>query len=156
MKLTYLPLLGLSLAQTAFAVGNAVVQNNCNAPVYLWSVGGSVSDRVKIDPGDGYAEAFRHDPASGGVSLKITRTENGLYDGSPQMNYAYTLDGDKVWYDLSDIFGDPFEGHAVGITPNKQGCPGICWPNGVSTGGSQVKTCSANGDVVLTVCKNKC
>lgn len=156
MKLSYLPLLGLPLAQTALAVGNAIVQNNCEDPIYLWSVGGSVGQQIKIAPGDGYAEAFRHDAASGGVSLKITRNEDGLYDGSAQMNYAYTLDGDNVWYDLSDVFGDPFQGHAVGIDANNEGCPGICWPNGVSTGGSQVNVCGADGDVVLTVCKKGC
>ncbi|KAF4222878.1 hypothetical protein CNMCM8980_000967 [Aspergillus fumigatiaffinis] len=151
------PLLSLAaLIPLASAVGNAVVTNNCAAPVYLWSVGGSVGPKQTIQPGKSYSEALHHDPASGGVSLKITRTDNGLYDGSPQLNYAYTLDGQTVWYDMSDVFGDPFSGSALVVKPATGTCPSICWPNGVSPGGSQVKNCGANGDIVLTLCAKSC
>ncbi|PKX96478.1 putative BYS1 domain protein [Aspergillus novofumigatus IBT 16806] len=113
-----------ALIPLASAVGNAVVTNNCAAPVYLWSVGGSVGPKQTIQPGKSYSEALHHDPASGGVSLKITRTDNGLYDGSP--------------------------------SSTTRTCPSICWPKGVSPGGSQVKNCGANGDIVLTLCAKSC
>ncbi|GIK00818.1 hypothetical protein Aspvir_004847 [Aspergillus viridinutans] len=151
------PLLSLAaLIPLASAVGNAVVTNNCAAPVYLWSVGGSVGPKQTIQPGQSYSEALHHDPASGGIALKITRTDNGLYDGSPQLNYAYTLDGQTVWYDMSDVFGDPFSGSAVVVKPATATCPAICWANGVPPGGSQVKNCGADGDIVLTLCAQSC
>ncbi|PYI28077.1 putative BYS1 domain protein [Aspergillus indologenus CBS 114.80] len=144
------------LPTLAAAAGNAVVTNNCNTPIYLWSVGGSVGPRQTIQPGASYTEALHYDPASGGVSLKITKTPDGLYDGSPQLNYAYTLDGAKTWYDLSSVFGDAFAGSVLSVKPSDTACPKICWPNGVNPGGSQVKTCQAGSTETLTVCAAGC
>lgn len=146
------------LTPITYALGNAVVTNNCADPIYLWSVGGSIGPKQTIESGANYTEPFRRDPASGGIALKITRKDNGLYDGSAQMVYAYTLDSDhkRVWYDLSDVFGDPFAGKAVVVKPEHEGCGSICWPKGVSPGGSQVKTCTPKGDLELTVCAEGC
>ncbi|RAL11156.1 putative BYS1 domain protein [Aspergillus homomorphus CBS 101889] len=144
------------LLPSVAAAGNAVVTNNCNVPIYLWSVGGSVGPKQTIQPGASYSEALHYDSASGGVSLKITKTPNGLYDGSPQLNYAYTLDGSKTWYDMSSVFGDPFAGSVVAIKPSDTSCPKICWSNGVNPGGSQVKTCQTGSNEVLTVCAPGC
>lgn len=145
-----------ALAPLASAAGNARVVNRCDAPVYLWSVGGSVGPRQTIKPGATYSEPLHYDPASGGIALKITTTQNGLYDGSPQTNFAYTLDGSQVWYDLSDVFGDPFSGHRLKVVPSLSTCPKICWANGVPPGGSQVKDCQATSDITLTLCAKKC
>jgi hypothetical protein len=146
----------LALTPLATAVGNAVVKNSCTHPIYLWSVGGSVGAKQTIAPGKSYSEPFRHDAASGGISLKITTVDNGLYNGSPQLNYAYTLDNAGVWYDLSSVFGDPFSGSAVAVKPSDTSCSSICWASGVSPGGSQVKVCQANSDEVLEVCAKGC
>ena len=100
------------------AVGHAVVKNNCAAPVYLWSVGSAVGPMQTINPGKSYSQVLHHDAKSGGISLKITKTANGLYDGSPQTNFAYTLDGSQTWYDLSDVFGDAFSGKSVSVVPS--------------------------------------
>ena len=138
------------------AVGNAVVTNHCKDPIYLWSVGSSVSPKHTIPSGSNYTEPFRHDDASGGIALKITRTDNGLYDGSAQLIYSYALDGEQVWYDLSSVFGDAFAGEAVAVKPENEGCGSICWPKGTTPGGSQVKVCDAEGDVGLVVCAKGC
>lgn len=145
-----------ALTPLASAVGNAKVVNKCGFPVYLWSVGGSVGPAKTIKAGGTYSEVLHHDPASGGIAIKLTTVPNGLYNGSPQTNFAYTLDGQQVWYDLSDVFGDPFSGHAIGVKPSLN-CPKICWPKGVATSGaSQTKVCSANSDVTLTLCSGTC
>lgn len=145
-----------ALAPLASAVGNAKVINRCTEPVYLWSVGGSVGPRQTIKPGATYSEALHFDPSSGGIALKITTTKNGLYDGSPQTNFAYTLDGSTVWYDLSDVFGDAFSGHPLKVVPSLTTCPKICWANGIPPSGSQVKNCQANSDITLTLCAKQC
>ncbi|GLI81641.1 hypothetical protein PoHVEF18_010027 [Penicillium ochrochloron] len=145
-----------ALTPLASAVGNAKVVNKCGFPVYVWSVGGSVSQQNTVASGGTYSEVLHHDPASGGIAIKLTTVENGLYNGSPQTNFAYTLDGQQVWYDLSDVFGDPFSNHAIGVKASAS-CPSICWPSGVATsGGSQVKVCDANSDVTLTLCSGTC
>lgn len=146
-----------ALAPLANAVGHAKVVNRCDFPVYLWSVGGSVGPEHKIAASGGtYSELLHHDPSSGGIALKLTTTPNGLYDGSPQTNFAYTLDGSTVWYDLSDVFGDAFSGDRLKVVPSVTTCPKICWPGGVSPSGSQVRDCAATSDITLTLCAAKC
>lgn len=138
------------------AVGHAVVKNNCAAPVYLWSVGSAMGPMQTINPGKSYSEVLHHDDKSGGISLKITKTANGLFDGSPQTNFAYTLDGSQVWYDLSDVFGDPFSGGPLSVHPSVSSCPSICWSSGTSPAGSQVKDCQSTSDITLNLCGPKC
>lgn len=147
-------------------VGNAIVHNNCPYDVYLWSVGSSVGPRQVLTAGQGnYTEPYHIDPSSGGIALKVTRTPNGLYDSSPQLSFAYALDAQqdgveqKVWWDLSDVFGDPFKGESITAKPtcDSGACEQICWPEGVAPqGGSQVKNCPAQEDVELTLCSAAC
>ncbi|KAJ6155879.1 hypothetical protein N7470_006445 [Penicillium chermesinum] len=145
-----------ALVPMASAVGHAVVKNNCAHTVYLWSVGGSVGPMQTVAPGKSYSEVLHHDPQSGGISIKITKTANGLYDGSAQTDFAYTLDGSQVWYDLSDVFGDAFSGNSLSVKPSVSTCPSICWANGVSPSGSQVKDCQSTTDITLNLCGAKC
>ncbi|KAL1960298.1 hypothetical protein VTO42DRAFT_8258 [Malbranchea cinnamomea] len=146
-----------ALAPLASALGHAIVENHCKDPVYLWSVGSTMGERQDIESGGVYSEEFYRDPVSGGIALKITRTEDGLFDGSPQLNYAYTLTegGDRVFYDLSNVFGNAFEGHALIVEPTEEGCGVIDWPNGVSPGGTQVKDCVSKADIRLTLCNQE-
>ncbi|KAL4864516.1 hypothetical protein BDV12DRAFT_176063 [Aspergillus spectabilis] len=145
-----------ALAPLASAIGNAKVHNNCLATVYLWSVGGSVSQVHTIKPGETFSEQFHRDPTSGGISLKITRQPDGLYNGSPQLNFAYTLDPTQVWYDLSTVFGTAFRGRVLSVSSDNEDCPTICWPDGVQPAGSQVKTCEPTSDKTLTLCAEEC
>ncbi|KAL2846673.1 hypothetical protein BJY01DRAFT_174661 [Aspergillus pseudoustus] len=157
MHISNLALFSLAaLTPLASAVGHANVTNNCQAKMYLWSVGGSISQVHTINPGATYSEQFHRDPTSGGISLKITRTSNGLYDGSPQLNFAYTLDPTQVWYDLSTVFGTAFQGKILSVASENEDCPTICWPDGTQPAGSQVKTCEPNSDKVLTLCADEC
>ena len=141
-----------ALTPLAHAVGDAIVENNCGKPVYLWSVGEHVGPQETINPGDSYSEQFRRDPVTGGITLKVTRVEGGLFDGSPQTNFALSLKDGRIWYDLSDVFGDPFKGQPVSVTPDDDNCPSIEWPNGVPPGESQVRDCTADTDVTLSLC----
>lgn len=145
-----------ALAPIVRAVGNAVVANNCSDPVYLWSTGSSVGPMQTIQPGSQYSEILHHDDVSGGIALKITTGPTGLYDGSPQTDFAYTLDGTNIWYDLSDVFGDPFSGKALAVTPSITTCPKICWDSGVSPSGSQTQVCDSSADITLTLCAAQC
>ncbi|SPO06034.1 probable BYS1 domain protein [Cephalotrichum gorgonifer] len=151
MRLSF-AVVALSAATAVTAVGKATVKNSCGFPVYLWSVGSQVSDKGAIQPGKSYSEVYERDPVTGGRSLKITTVKDGLYNGAPQTNFAYTLDPSQVWYDLSDVFGDAFAGHKLAVVPNNANCQSIVWPNGVPPAGSQVKVCTSSADVTLTLC----
>jgi len=140
------------LAPLARAASNAIVFNNCTAPIYLWSVGSTIGPQVTIAPSANYTEPFRVDTNSGGIALKITRVENGLYSGAPQTIFAYNLQGNGVWYDLSDVFGDPFSGSRVEIVPSDDTCSEIIWEDGVPPGGSEVRVCQSTTDLTLRTC----
>ncbi|KAK2592338.1 hypothetical protein QQS21_009957 [Conoideocrella luteorostrata] len=144
--------LTFALAQAAAAVGNAVVKNNCDFPVTLWSVGTNISPPNTITPGGSYSEQFRTDPNTGGIALKITRDPDGLWTGKPQTVYAYNLKDGRIWYDLSSVFGDTFAGCKLVECSADTSCACIVWPNGTSPPGSQVKNCQPNADVTLTLC----
>ncbi|RDW81219.1 Bys1 family protein [Aspergillus mulundensis] len=130
-------------------IGHAIVFNNCEMPIYLWSVGQDISPQYQLIPGDSYSEVYRRDSQSGGVAIKITTVKNGLYLSAPQTVFAYNLVENLVWYDLSDVFGDPFQGEIVTVEPSE---PEIWWNEGVPPSGSQVRLLEASNDLVLSVC----
>ncbi|KAL4886939.1 hypothetical protein BJY04DRAFT_204567 [Aspergillus karnatakaensis] len=131
------------------SIGHAYVANRCEIPLYIWSVGQNISQESTIQPGQVYSEVFRRDPKTGGIAIKITTVEDGLYTSAPQTVFAYNLVDNLVWYDLSDVFGDPFEGEVVSLVPSE---PTINWVDGVPPSGSQVRVQDARTDLVLTVC----
>ena len=149
-KLTVLAL--AAAAPLTSALGIARVVNNCDDAVHVWSVGSSVAGPYKLTKGGFYGEEFAKDPVTGGKALKVTRNADGLYTGAAQTIFAYNLDGGSIWYDLSDVFGDAFVGKKVTVASAEQTCPSIIWPTGVPPAGSQVKVCTAQKDVVLTLC----
>ncbi|KAL0938555.1 Bys1 family protein [Colletotrichum truncatum] len=143
----------LAAATPIAALGKATVVNNCAYEVSLWSVGSGVASAGQLAAGGGaYSETFYRDPVTGGKALKITLARDGLFTGAAQLNFAYNLDGGQVWYDLSTVFGDAFRGAKLVVASRQTTCPAIVWPQGVSPGGSQVKVCTSEQDVVLTLC----
>ncbi|CEO61084.1 hypothetical protein PMG11_05450 [Penicillium brasilianum] len=136
-------------APTNARIGSAVIINHCASPVYIWSVGTATRSPATVLPGNRYGETFRHDHKSGGIALKISTEQNGLYNSAPLTVFAYNINGQNVWYDLSDVFGDPFKGHPVALSPAE---PAIQWPNGIQPSGSQVRVRELSEDLVLTLC----
>jgi hypothetical protein len=67
----------LSIIASAHATGRAIVTNQCPEPIYLWSVGGSISDQHIVNPATSYSESFVTDPKSGGIAIKISPIEGG-------------------------------------------------------------------------------
>jgi len=136
------------------AVGSVTIYNNCpQSIIYIWSVGSAIPTNPWVTlPENTYYEQFHEDPVTGGISIKILTSYNGLYDGNPQMDLAYTVDPDasKVWYDLSDIDGDPFAGNVVNL--ESPGCPGVTWPNGVRPIGAEPMACDIDAQLNLFLC----
>jgi len=143
----------LSSLTAVSAVGSAHVVNKCDFAVSVWSVGSEVAGPWRLSAkGGSYSEGFTRDPVTGGRALKVTIPEDGLWTGAPQTNFAYNLDGTNVWYDLSDVFGDPFSGHKLSVASANGGCTPIVWNNGVPPAGSQVKVCTSKDDLTFTLC----
>ncbi|KAJ6028631.1 Antigenic thaumatin-like protein [Penicillium herquei] len=131
-------------------VGHAVVINHCKFPVYIWSVGSSIKPVVTMPSQGRYSETFHRDVGSGGIAIKISTKHDGLLTSSPLTIFAYNLAANgQVWYDLSDVFGDPFKGHRVSLSPAS---PEINWADGIPRSGSAIRVHSAASDLVLTLC----
>ncbi|KAF2251698.1 hypothetical protein BU26DRAFT_548519 [Trematosphaeria pertusa] len=147
----------LSLIAGAQAVGRAIVTNQCDAPIYLWSVGSEIGPQVTLGLDQSYSEQFHRDPKSGGIAIKITSVENGLFQPNvSQTIFAYNLDGQTIWYDMSDVFGDGFAGRTMIVQPSDTSCQSIAWGQGIPPAGSQVKSCQAETDLELTFCTGHC
>jgi hypothetical protein len=135
------------------ALGKARVVNNCNFDATAWSVDSKIKGPINLKAKGGtYEETFHRDSVTGGIAIKVTRDADGLYTGAPQLNYAYSLDGSQVWYDLSSVFGDAFPGRKLVEKSANSNCPSIVWADGTPPKGSQVKVCAADKDVTLTLC----
>lgn len=144
-----------ALAGLSQAVGNSRIVNKCDYDVTAWVVGSGEPDgpyTVK-SKGKAFSKKFFRDPKSGGIAIKITKEEDGLYTGDPQTIFSYTLDPDKVFYDLSQVFGDTFDGEKLLLKGKSADCPAI------EMGGedrllavAMTRDCAPNNDVTLTLC----
>jgi len=142
---------------SAQAVGRAIVTNQCGSPIYLWSVGGSIGPKVVLGTDQSYSEAFRRDPVSGGIAIKISSLDDGIFKPNvSQTIFAYNLDGSQIWYDMSSVFGDGFSGSRVTLTPSDSTCQPISWPFGYPPAGSQIKNCQAETNLELSFCTGHC
>ncbi|KAI2861568.1 hypothetical protein CBS147343_9079 [Aspergillus niger] len=164
---------------TTITPGHAIILNTCAFPIYAWSVSSTVGPQITIPAAppstssssntnastkySNYTEPYHHDPQTGGVSIKLTTLRNGLYTGAPQTIFAYNfVEGqNQVWFDLSDVYGDPFKGRRVSVQVRAvQGGEGggggweesIVWEDGVPAGGSQVRVVGAERDLVVRLC----
>ncbi|KAF2030888.1 hypothetical protein EK21DRAFT_64558 [Setomelanomma holmii] len=140
-------------------VGRAIVTNQCDASLYLWSVGSGIGAQQTIGKDQSYSETFHRDPFSGGIALKITAVPDGIFQPNvSQTNFAYNYDEstNTIWYDMSDVFGDGFVGRRMTVKPTDPNCQSIEWFYGRPGAGSQVKNCQAGTDLELTFCTGHC
>lgn len=86
-----------TLVASAAAIGKAVVKNNSGATIYVWSVGSEVSEKTAVEAGKSWSEKLHSDEKTGGIAIKITAEDDGIFTGAAQQIFAYNLDGDKVW-----------------------------------------------------------
>lgn len=149
--------LALTAALTGLsqAVGRSKVTNNCDSSVYIWTVGSEMTGPDEIESGDTWAKDYWRDDVTGGIALKIAKEDDGVPAGDAHTIFSYTLDPDRIWYDLSNVFGDPFEGEEV-VLKGEGECPDIEWPEGVPTGGKsktlRTVDCGPDNDTNLYLC----
>ncbi|KAL2269665.1 hypothetical protein VTJ83DRAFT_1849 [Remersonia thermophila] len=145
----------------ASSLGAARVRNRCPFPVHLWAVASDVAGPFPLAARTGrYAERFRSDPRSRGISLKIARGGAGaLYNAEPHTLLGYNLQPGRrgapwrVWYGLDDVYGHVFRGERLVLESEAEGCESLVWEDGAAPGGNQTLVCDgADRDLVLTLC----
>ena len=107
-------------------LGNAVVQNNCDYPIWLYSCGGDGGDGVqgqKIASGDSFTEAYRE---TIGVALKVTKEEGNL-TAITHFEYAVIPDQNLLYYDISYV--NCADGESASNCPGHEGGHKISSPS---------------------------
>lgn len=101
----------LATSAAALSVGNAVVINKCEYEVYVCNVPAADGGYTEIDktlqPNDTYNQTWTELTNGCGWSIKLSKdTSLGNI-----MQYEYTFHNDgTIWYDLSDVNGNPWDG----------------------------------------------
>lgn len=128
----------LSALPSAYA-GKAKIYNNCDFPVYSWSVDTEYNPKEPtiIEANGGLYEEDYRKPASGGVSIKLAPIDD-LF-GCPITQLEYTVN-DHLWYDVSnvDCTGTecPFQKHGLYLESGP-GCPTVsCIPGNLTCHGA--------------------
>lgn len=141
----------------------AIVKNECDFPIYLWSVSATQNAMLTIEPwGQQYQEQYQLvDGGNAGVSLKVSKNAGNL---NTITQFEYTLQGNTVWYDISNINGWPFENDGgIKLIPSISSCDSVTCANGgiCSMAYNQpddnqvVRACSASGSLSLTTCPHE-
>lgn len=106
-----------------------------------------------------HIEPYRHDDTTSGIALKITAQKNGLYNNAPQLILAYDLDmnANRLYYDLSEKFGSPFQGNDVrlvaeGPAEDQKAETVVEWNDGVAPPGLRILVLDPSRDLNLTLC----
>lgn len=140
------------------AVGNAVIHNQCDFPVYLWSVSNVAGPMQELAANGGeYTEAYENNPDGGGISIKLGRDTTG----ANITQFEYTLETPSLWYDLSNINGYPFMAYGVSVVPSSSACNQVICPAGIELCADAYNTpdenyataeCSSDADMVVLLC----
>ena len=149
----------LTLAPTALSVGTARVVNNCGTEVYFASVAQSVNDAMSVLPASGMSETYSLPGV--GISIKLAANESG-----PVTQFEFTWQDGDIYYDISNINGNPFIEGGMELVPSMVGdsnypsCQSVSCPAGqqVCTAAyntpDETKTlvCNQDSDLVMTLC----
>jgi hypothetical protein len=105
------------VALAALAQSKAIITNNCEKDVYVWSIpnNGAYAYNQAIKPAGGqYIETFHQGTAvNPGIAIKVSSELNGIRNGKGEIDFAYSVDkhdNSKVWINLSMLRDDPFRG----------------------------------------------
>lgn len=144
----------------ATLAASAVVVNNCGTQIYLASVKNNNNAKPQPLAANGrYSEPLS--VANNGVSIKVSQAPGGAV-----AQFEFTLAGDgKVYYDISNIDGNPFAAHGVSLVPSIKSstanptCVTIDCPPGARCDAAynlpddvRTKVCPGSADLVFTVC----
>jgi hypothetical protein len=141
--------------EAASSRATASIKNLCKDPVYIWSVDSDIVGQYTVESGSEYTEDIHVDD-SAGVAIKISRIPQGIFfqNKTPQLLFQYTAEPPRLWWNLHEINGHPFEGSPVSVS----GCGSqITWPTGVDyrdpkgTGNGTVH-CQYGQSATITLC----
>jgi hypothetical protein len=150
----------LTTLPSALAASNAIVVNQCGAPIQIASVKNNNNAQPwPLPAGQRYTEPML--VKSNGVSIKVQANPGGKV---AQFEFTLASDG-KVYYDISNIDGNPFAAHGVSLVPSVKysaanpTCVSVDCPPGARCDAAynlpddvRTKVCPGMTDLVFTLC----
>lgn len=96
----------------------------------MWSVAWDTDGPYTIGCRQEYVEKY----LKGGVALEIVTDKDSWYNDKDKLILYYKKYDKKVYYDLYEKYGHPFEGHKVSLKPEEDYCPAEYWDDGMFDG----------------------
>lgn len=148
------PLALLATTAVASSVGSAVVVNACDYDVYLFAVPGD-DDVSSIDKTLSYNETWEQEwtelANESGWSIKLS--QDSTLDGSNLMQYEYTwLDDGTIWYDLSEVNGNPWDGNWEITTDSSDCSPRQAAYRYATDDAYGMQSCPGSATITVTLC----
>ena len=145
---------------TGSGVGSAIVKNSCGYDVYVTNVpaaGGGHSQEtytLKSDGGNApYVFPYTELSNGNGWSIKLSKSETNL-DNIMQFETTWHDDG-MIWYDVSDVNGNPWDGDWM-ITANNDICTPKKQAYRFSTDDAYgMQACKQDASITVTLCSGE-
>jgi len=138
------------------ALGNAIVKNACNYEIKMCNVPAQFGGYDEIDkwlqPNETYTQEYTKLSNNNGWSIKLSDTESLEHI----LQYEYTTHEDGIiWYDLSQVDGNPWYGNWQ-ITTNSENCnpkqQAYRYANDDAYG---MQSCPDDADIIVTLCSGE-
>lgn len=82
-----------------------MVTNQCDVPIYVWSVGGEWSDHTTLSKDSTYGELYEDGRFSDGKALIVATSLDGPFTpNAGHVVFDYNIDNAFVHYDLGSLF----------------------------------------------------
>ena len=141
---------------TGSLAGSATVVNGCSFPVYyVESAGSSIQSQNQIAPGASSGFAFKT-----AQSIKVSKQQGS----NAVVQFEISTGGGLVYYDTSNIDGNPFAAEGTRLAPSRVGanpeCVVVDCPAGQATCNAaynlpddvRTKSCPIDSDITFMVC----
>lgn len=144
----------ISLTASALAIGLAIVTNQCDDPIYIWSVGGERSDYAILSKDSTYGELYQDGWFSSGRALIVTTLPGGLFTpNATNVIFDHKLDNAFIHYDLGASFVDGVADRKISVQPKDPVCEELLWNARAS---SRMQICQRESILELTFCTEHC
>jgi len=146
----------LASAPFANALGKAIVKNACHYEIKMCNVPAANGGYDQIDkwlqPNETYTQEYTELSNGNGWSIKLSDTESLEHI----LQYEYTTHGDGIiWYDLSQVDGNPWYGNWQITTDSKNCNPKQQAYRYANDDAYGMQSCPDDSDIMVTLCSGE-
>ena len=138
--------------------GNAQIINKCSQPIYAYNRQGSgaTGEKQTIAPGSSYSTQASGDA---GTIMLISEDSTDPCGSAPCTQLEYSINS-MMYYDVSNINGNPFSSGGSSLVMSDSSCPGVVCQAGAGSCGQaynapndvRTLTCPLGASMTWTIC----